>query len=82
MKDRLFYKPLRSLLALSFVLLSGCAGSLGTGTLFNVRESGAVGDGKTKDTTAIQSALDRCAAAGGGHRRRARREITSSAASR
>jgi len=34
--------------------------------VFNVRESGAVGDGKTKDTAAIQAALDRCAAAGGG----------------
>ena len=32
--------------------------------VFNVRESGAVGDGKTKDTAAIQAALDRCVVVG------------------
>jgi polygalacturonase len=34
--------------------------------LFNVRDYGAVGDNKTKDTAAFQKALDACAAAGGG----------------
>lgn len=32
----------------------------------NVRDFGATGDGKTKDTLAIQQALDRCAVLGGG----------------
>jgi len=32
----------------------------------NVRDFGAVGDGKTKDTAAIQGTLDRCSVLGGG----------------
>src|SRR5690242_15639411 len=41
------------------------AGAGATGT-FNVREHGAVGDGKTPDTSAINKAVDACAASGGG----------------
>lgn len=34
--------------------------------VYNVRDFGAVGDGKTKDTKAFQNALDACAVSGGG----------------
>lgn len=67
MKNPMALKPFCLIPLLLFVVLSGCVGSSNQSkALFNVRESGAVGDGKTKDTAAIQAALDRCAAAGGG----------------
>ena len=67
MKNPMVRKPFCVVALFSFALLSGCvSGSTSPKATFNVRESGAVGDGKTKDTAAIQAALDRCAAAGGG----------------
>ena len=35
-------------------------------SIFNVREYGALGNGQTLDSRAIQSAIDACAAQGGG----------------
>lgn len=34
--------------------------------MLNIRDFGALGDGKTKDTLAVQQALDRCSVLGGG----------------
>ncbi len=40
--------------------------SRGAGRLFDVREYGARGDGKSKDTASLQKAVEACAHAGGG----------------
>ena len=48
-----------------FIVLPAKAAEDGT-RLFDIRESGAVGDGTTLDTVAIQSAIDSCSQAGGG----------------
>lgn len=47
-------------------LLNGWAGDSSSAKVFDVREFGAKGDGKTLDTAAIQKALDECGTAGGG----------------
>jgi polygalacturonase len=56
------------ILTLMFVLSLGvslCPATPGPG-IFDVRQFGARGDGKTLDTVAIQAALDACGKAGGG----------------
>jgi hypothetical protein len=59
---RVFW-PILVLVGLSTVTNAAVAATPG---IFNVREYGAVGDGKTPDTAAINQAIEVCAEAGGG----------------
>jgi hypothetical protein len=64
--------PMNSLrlLGLIFICCFSLLGLIGCASVtrapLNVRAFGATGDGRTKDTAAIQQVLDACAAAGGG----------------
>src|SRR5271154_3824544 len=51
---------------LSLFTLFGCSTLTAAPRVFDVRDSGAKGDGTTLDTGAIQQALDKCGRADGG----------------
>jgi len=57
-------KSIRSSLIIAFIAAQ--VAIAGTPGVFNIRDFGAVGDGMTLDTPAINKAIEDCAAAGGG----------------
>jgi polygalacturonase len=57
---------LRLAVALAGLLAAGGAAPAKEPAIFNVREYGAAGDGRTLDTAAINGAIEACARAGGG----------------
>ncbi len=59
-------RMLSLLLVIPFLCLSPAIGWAAGSKVFNVREFGATGDGRTLDTKAIQQALDACGTDGGG----------------
>jgi len=64
MVKNILRKKTKSLIILTVLLLS--ANSFAQNTILNVKDFGAKGDGKTMDTEAIQSTIDKCFMMGGG----------------
>ncbi|HZL36415.1 MAG TPA: glycosyl hydrolase family 28 protein [Tepidisphaeraceae bacterium] len=56
----------RKILVVFTLLFCFCRLSVGGSSTFNVREHGALGDGKTLDTAALNKTIDACNRAGGG----------------
>jgi len=49
-----------------WVLCGVAEASAAAGAIFDIRADGAIGDGVTLNTRAMQTAIDQCTAAGGG----------------
>jgi len=64
--DNHVLKVIRSALIIAIYTAITQAALAGTSAVFNIRNYGAVGDGKTLDTPAINKAIEACIAAGGG----------------
>ena len=57
---------MRVLALILTISLLALTSNLATSAEFNLRPHGATGNGTTRDTAAIQKAIDTCAQAGGG----------------
>jgi len=63
--ESIVYKYALLIVLLSIFLLENCNAKLGA-SQFSIMKYGAVGDGKTMNTSSIQSAIDACTLSGGG----------------